>query len=100
MKFDLYKKDYQREFYKSENVWKNKKVTFSVDMQYHTFLKYWSVSYSVSWGEHFTGIEGKGYIKDRKTARKIAMDYMDKASINDINNKVDKFHRDLILKEG
>ena len=101
MKFTLVKKDYQREYYEAPFVWKGVPVTAHVNMQYHTFLHYWGVSYYISYPSYYSTPPIKAERFDgstgRKDARKTAEKYMKSAKPSDVD-KLDKFYQNEILK--
>ena len=99
MEFKLTEKTYKDEVYESQVIWRNKKVTAMVNMHYHTIRKYWHVNYSYNYNKRYTHlVTGESYIDKRKEARKIAQKYMQEASVQDIDNKFDDFHKKSILE--
>lgn len=98
--FSLVFKNYQREEYLSVPVnFMGRKIQFSVAMQYHTFLKYWSVSYNWDYGDNCTfGIKSYRAV-DRKDARRIAQDWMNKANVKDVYGLEDKDFRIKCIEE-
>jgi len=98
LKFKKHYSNYQSESYQSDTLlWNKCEVVLRVSMEYHTFKKYWHVNYSCDYG---TGlytilIDGKSDIENRKQARKIAMEFMTKADISDID-KLSDFNKGCI----
>lgn len=79
MKFELIKKDYQREIYQSPFTWKNIPLIAQVSMHYHTFLRFWDAEYAILYGNNYSygtpDINRKSDItgrNGRKTARAFA----------------------------
>jgi len=105
MKFKKTYSNYQTESYESNIfLWNNCKIKISVNMQYHTFLKYWHVNYSLNYGFGFNYVvllNGKSYIDKRKEARKEAMQFMSNANINDLDKiKESDFYKKSIIEES
>ena len=100
MEFELVQKDYKTERYESEQIWKGKKVTAVISMWYHTFLKYWDVGYYFVYNDDYiTNYIKTEERKDRRTNRKIMMEWMKESKIDDIDNYVTEFYQKLILEE-
>lgn len=101
LKFELTHKDYKDEIYEAKFFYEGIPLVAIVRMHYHTIKHYWHVSYNLASGKDFQygtpTIEGQSHIKTRKEARKIAREYMAKASSQDVE-KLSKFHQNLILK--
>jgi len=102
MKFDLVKKDYQREIYQSSFNWKTIPLIAQVSMQYHTFLRFWDVEYLILYGDNYSygtpDINRKSDItgrNGRKTARAFAKRYMEEAVPNDVE-KLGGFYQNQI----
>ncbi len=108
MKFELVKKDYQREIYEAPFTWiKGISLKAQVKMQYHTFLHYWDVGYRFLYGTHFgyatPYIKGKDNITGknaRKTARKFAKKLMDDASPVDVGQLKEFFKSSIQSQSG
>ena len=99
MEFKLTEKTYKSEVYETQVTWCGKKITAMVNMHYHTIRHYWHVNYSYNYGNKYTHlVTGESYIYRRKKARAIAQKYMKEASVQDIDNKVDDFHKKAILE--
>ena len=99
MEFKLVRKDYQREYYESEFIYKGKYIKAQVNMQYHTFLHFWDVGYWIGYNKNYVTpwIIGKTNLRSRKEARNYAIEYMKNATPKDIE-KLDKFYQDKILE--
>ena len=104
MKFDLVKKDYQRENYQASFTWKDVPLTAQVSMQYHTLLRFWDVGYLILYGKNYSygtpDINRKSDItgrNGRKTARAFAQKCMKNAVPNDVE-KLGEFYQNQILK--
>ena len=104
MKFDLVKKDYQREIYQSPFTWKNIPLIAQVSMHYHTFLRFWDVEYAILYGNNYSygtpDINRKSDItgrNGRKTARAFAKKCMEGAVSNDVE-RLGEFYQNQILK--
>ena len=87
IKFNLVKKDYANEDYESEDIlFSDVKIKFAVSMSYHTFLKYWTISYYWKYNKNYNTPAIRIINKDkRKDARGVANLYMEIASLYDIN---------------
>ena len=100
MQFELIEKTYKSEKYISHI--KNE-VYALVEMYYHTYLKYWDVRYSFTYNKNYItppiySYEAINIKNGRKTVRKIAFEFMEKASFTDYN-KLSEFHRKIIKEE-
>ena len=105
MEFKQTFKNYQSEIYESDILLFNKcKIKIRVNMQYHTYLKYWHVNYSFDYGINFNYtvlIAGKSQIDKRKEARKEAFKFMKNANIEDINKiKESEFYKKSIIEHS
>lgn len=97
MKFILEHKDYKTENYRSDL---GNGLSAVVSMHYHTHLKYWDVSYYISYPPYYRSelIFGKAYIDSRKEARKIAQEVMNSAKPDDWKTKLNEFYQNEIRK--
>ena len=102
MRFNLDFKDYARELYVSKFIFEGQELVAIVRMRYHTVLHYWHVEYY--WKNVHTGIAVPEFrhetdIKTRKEARRIAVNSMNNASLNDWNSINDFYKKSILGKK-
>lgn len=103
MEFKQIQKDYKTERYSLDFVWEGRKVNIIVSMFYHTYLEYWEANYYVIYGNNCC-TQGKEIVSvgNRKSHREACVEKMIEIEKNPIKviMDLDKFYKELILKEG
>jgi hypothetical protein len=100
-------KDYKDEIWETKPIeYQGKKILATVYMAYHTFLKYWQVTYKLGYGKDFRygmpPVKTIHHLHSRKEAREIAFKYMKEAKpVKDLDKVTDsEFYKKRIIEEG
>lgn len=81
MRFNLESKTYKDEIYRADI---GQGLSAVVGMYYHTFRKYWHVTYYIGYPPYYrVTVSGVDYLETRKEARKAAQKIMDEAKPDD-----------------